>query len=621
MFTRLEKGFSTAAVSKNLSSNDIQELENNSIYIIPGVYNYKDSDKPIKYIYYSLENDLVVGKGEDVGKDHEGRSGNYFFHNFIYPKNTFINPIKLIRLLEKHSLFKNSNIEGIKDFGIKLSDIVTLNPLEIDSALVRGILYACSHFDELKKPLVLIGDENEIIDFIEWLFEIVPLDLENKLTFDTYAYGSSSIDTMIRGFPEDSGYQESIPFSLKIYLKNMEFNKDFEFNNMSDSIYKFSEMASEKKYEEIRSYKNLQRELSKHNLSNLKENFKKIPDNLKFDIYKTYSSEFIEYIKATNDVELLELVLDFLNDLQIKKLFQSKEIKLQIAQKGGYEVIYKLLDWIYSQPNSEPYYYYYKLNRIWKAHLKWINSNLDIKILIKSIYLLSKYNKSQFEEDILKKIISNLETIKREERYRSSLWNNLFTLEESEDENINFLRGYINYELTEKEQYLQPLINSSVISENQEILHKITNDCVMAYNNEELCINLKTLLNKYPDTQSFIIQLLPTLYLIKKSEGKDLFNSFNPIKSSKPSPKTKSLNRSLFYLLSDLSTDYLYTDKWTIYNQLKGKISYLGEYEVGFSEYLYRLPEDEFIDLALEIEELLGNNKQDLSKRMKKLFR
>jgi hypothetical protein len=196
VFSSGPRGFSTLSSSPGLSPDELQELEDRSVYRLPQSLLYEERAlRPVKFIYYRLQSGrFVIGRAIYYGNDYAGRAGNFLFHNIVIDEDGLskfsFNPVRAIRaLLSKDYFF--DRLPGVKDIGViriplesvsQSTNMRLLRDVEATAQLIEACL------GRRRAAIRIIGITEEILDFLEWLMSFLPHEAIKSIAFDTYAY-------------------------------------------------------------------------------------------------------------------------------------------------------------------------------------------------------------------------------------------------------------------------------------------------------------------------------------------------------------------------------------------------------------------------------------------------
>ncbi|MEW6608719.1 MAG: hypothetical protein AB1414_14945 [bacterium] len=318
IYTSGKKGFATVAQTPGITKDEQIKLENHSLYILPGSFLYKEGvSTPTKYIFYPLsEKRFVLGRAIYIGKDNLGRPGNYLFHNLIISKDELeepsFNPAKLIKMIEENGLFRTSPPEKPLDvINLPLDKEIEFKIPPIPQDLILALLYYCFSYKSLKAPLLLVGQDKDCLNFLGWLYTLLPYSLKENLSFDTYSYGAN-LGLKIMGIPKESDFYQTISYSLKIDLLTYDYNLNPEIKEPSKPILALTEMIATGREEEIASMYSAEYSLKMGDYERFRERYIAFSKDVKELIYTSHKERILNYIIDKKDLELLQIIINLL---------------------------------------------------------------------------------------------------------------------------------------------------------------------------------------------------------------------------------------------------------------------------------------------------------------------
>lgn len=541
--------FASIAVTPQINREERIKLENHSLYILPTQLLYEEKKaKPIKYVFYPLdENRLVIGKAVYTGKDNQGRPGNYFFHNLIFSKEELIkfdvNSVQLIRYIEKKGIFRervtNESLQmlelpvgGLKEFKFKKP--------QIPNEFIKSLIYFCFNAESITNSFLITGSDRECLDFLEWLYEFLPYGLKEKISFDTYGYGTN-LGFKIVGNPHESEFQQSINYSLRLDLKTKSYIANFEVEEASELVSYVTEKVCSGDIADLKSVYFLQGCLQKNDFGKFKEAYKGISLQSKNFIYRLYKKAILGRILTEKDTELLGLVVDKLGPGDISTLSSSFEIIAQLVETEDKKISGMFIDWFCLQEDKELFFsLLFKSMKLWNIFLDRLKDYPEDMIFLfedEAIVVFKDNYSEQLEETLLRAIFSLLEQILRIKKLTKGLIQLLNKLPQPQSENVSLFRAFIKYELTNEPLLLNELISSdvSILSEKHQeaILVSILKGIIESSKLEEMPKQLNLLFEKAKDKQNLISS---SLSLLKQHEIPN---------------KTKKVFKSIFLELAD----------------------------------------------------------------------
>lgn len=535
IYTNSEKGWSTIAATQDIKQEEQMKLEDHSKYTLPHSLLFKeDYPRPIKYIFYPLdEKRFVLGRAIYTGRDNIKRPGNYLFHNFIISKeemiNLHLNPIRLIRWLEHKGLFRDKipdeplNIIEFTDDEIKMSLRETkINNIIAPHNLILNLLYCCFNYESIKKPLLLIGKEKEYLDFVGYLYELLPYNLRERFSFDTYSYGTN-LTLQMMGIPDEDEFQQTIPYFLKLNLVTQQYITALETEEPSKLISFIAKEASEGRIDELNLMYSVGLCLQKGDYVGFKEGYNTISPQIKEFIYTSYKKIILNYIVTEKDRELLQMVRDMIVAEDIALFSSDTEMIYLLLESKDKRILEMLVDWFCTKTNRELFYpLLFKCYNLWIIFLEKIKFYPNYTILLfEALKVFSKYYSEEFEEPLMEKILKMLSEIKKNKRISRDFAQALDNLGASDSEKTILLRTFIKYELTGNQVLLKKMmISDGIFSMEHQmlILNSILKGIIKTERPKEIFQQLHLLFDRAKDKYEFMLKLLGSIERIEISD-------------------------------------------------------------------------------------------------------
>lgn len=454
-FTSVDPEFETIGMSEGITADEKLLLEKHSIYFLPGELLYDDKAiKPVKYVFYPLsDHSFVIGRGEYTGKDALGRPGNYFFHNFIIKTVDLLkinaHPVPLIQSLKDEGKYKNSfpgKLESLK-YSLDAKDTFPRVPDKLNKKSLGAILHSIYTYHENTYPVVFHGKGEEILDYLDLLFTLLPYDQRIWLSFDTFAFGVPYSFTVF-GLPADSFYSHSFFSSVEFYLGSgqITLNREYEMSSVVSSTV---DLLFDGKQAII------------NKLFFVYENFNKKPAsfiNLISDcdkdfltvFYGCFKNELMAIILKTVDLVLLNRFIHCIETEEYSRLLNTPGFIDAIAGSSFKVLHVKALEWILNQEKPGEYRLILQSSSLWDIFKKYIDSdetkNLPFPVVSVLVMLIKMcrtcYNPEQ-EKFILKRILLlTIDPFYYNEDIRKSVYKILKKFPETDDRESLFLRNF-----------------------------------------------------------------------------------------------------------------------------------------------------------------------------------
>lgn len=499
-YTSGKTEFTTVAVTKGISREERIKLENQSIYFLPVSLHYQENiTTPVKYVCYPLnEKRFVVGKAVYIGKDSLGRTGNYLFHNIIVSKedlmvSSHFNPVKLIKRLEEQQVFRTE----VPEHSVKVLELdvpqtfpfatsYKLGPPQRD--LLLQILYICVFHEFVYQPLLLLGTDQECLEFLEWLYIVLPYHIREELCVDTYAYGVS-LGFQIIGSLEEEEFRQGLISSLTLHLANLQHTSYLDMPEISKHLSFITDMAASERMEELNDVYSLEYCLRRDNYTRFKQEYREISLELQDVIWDFHEGTLLKHIVAELDTELLLMVQDNLSVEDLTILYAAPEMLNQLIETGDRKNLELIAHWMCTEGDNTLFYpFLFKSPSLWGAFLERIRSHpQEMEFLIDPARAFQGYYSPEFEETLLEETLTFLPYLKKEKKLAKELFKALDSLPMQEEQTqadttfkeapipgspLYLLRTFIKYELSKDSDLLELLIDSdhSVLTETQQTM-------------------------------------------------------------------------------------------------------------------------------------------------------
>lgn len=478
IYTSGKTEFTTIAATSGINRDERIRLENHSLYILPGTLLYKDDQpKPTKYIFYPLdEYRLVIGRAIYIGKDSLGRPGNYLFHNFIIYKEDFmwlnLNPARLIKLLEGKELFRDKIPEEplnvielpVDEMRRTQNDSLSISRIpSLQRDLILNLVYFCFNHKSLQRPLLLTGTDKEYLDFLEWLYNLLPYNLREKISFDTYSYGTN-LGFPIMGIPDEVEFQQNISYSLKLDLKTWQYTTNFELKEPSKLISFIAEMAAEGRAKDINSMYSLEYCLQKGDYTKFKVGYKTVSPEIKDFLYTSHRETILNYITTKKDVELLEMITAKITVEDVNILSSDYGVIERLVDTDNRRIIEVFVDWLCTKGDKRQFHpLLFKSCNLWRVFLERIRCHpQNITLLIEPVSILPAHYSREFEDILLEETINLLPYIRADKRLSKHFSGVLDNLPHPGFADSELLRTFVRYELSKDPLLLKRIIESDV---------------------------------------------------------------------------------------------------------------------------------------------------------------
>ena len=592
IYTRNKTEFMTVAATQGISPNEKLFLEEHSRYVLPeSLHDDADVVTPVKYVWYSLNKDrFVVGRALCLGRNRFEGAENYLFHNVVISKEDFwvffqFNPIRVISWLEKKGLFKShtpkrsarvvemSSQELRKQLSFQNS---VTSPNNLSREFLSYVLDACVHYDTVRQPLLIIGAEQECLDFLNWLFTILPYSIRQSLRFDTYAYGVD-LGFQIVGLPEGKEFQQEQSSSLLLHLKDFQYSASIATPEPVKYHSFIIDMVATERLDELNAVYSLEYCLKRKNFAIFRQEYNLLSSELQQAVWIFHKNDILNHIVSTLDTELLSVMQKHLAVEDFDTLYISPELIFCLVKQDDKSLLQLVADWLHSEGSKIAFYpYLFQSPALWKVFLQsFQQSPNNFTPLLASVRALQDYYSQDFEEVLLDEMLGLFPYITTKKRLTKEFLKAFDSLPLSFDgqliqHNVSLyvLRIFVKYELSEDSDLLNFLIDSdfSLLSEHQQ---KIVLDSLL-----ENILTLKSLRLWNPIKVEIRLRKLFRNAL----ENKDvLFRLFTSIREIQLSNEARKVLKKVFSdLLEELTKDSTFHQvKYQIDQILKPSSSYL----------------------------------------------
>jgi len=499
-YTSGKTEFTTVAVTKGISREERIKLENHSIYFLPVSLHYQENIiTPVKYICYPLnEERFVVGKAVYIGKDSLGRTGNYLFHNIIVSKEDLMtscrfNPVKLITWLEEKQVFKTEvPRHSVKVLELDLpqtSPVVSSHKLvTLQRDLLLQVLYVCIHHEFVHQPLLLIGTEKESLEFLEYLYIILPYHIREELCVDTYAYGVS-LGFQIIGSIEDEEFWQGLTSSLTLHLANLQHTSYLDMPEPSKHLAFITDMAAAERIEELNDVYSLEYCLRQDNYTRFKQEYREISSDLQDVIWDFHEGTILKHIVAELDTELMLMIQGKLSVEDVTILYAAPEMIDQLIETGDRENMELVANWMCTEGDNTLFYpFLFKSSPLWEVLLERVWSHpQETSFLLDPLRAFQGYYTTEFEKILLGEMLTFLPYIKEEKKLAKEFFKAFEALPQTDTTSeqplmdttskvasisLVLLRTFIKYELSKDSDLLEQLVDSdlSALTEKQQTM-------------------------------------------------------------------------------------------------------------------------------------------------------
>ncbi len=476
LYTSRKTEFTTVAITDGLSRDDRLLLEKNSLYILPASLMYQEQiETPIKYVFYPLDAERVVfGNAIYIGKDSLGRPGNYLFHNFIARQDDFLtffglNPVTLIRYLERHDLFRTDvPKEACNPVDIAPSPYGSppLSFPKLRQEALSQVLYICLHHDTVQLPLLTHGQSGDCLDFLERLYPLLPFELRTELSFDTYTYGVHE-GFRIQGLPDRPEYHQNLSPSVTLHLAQSQLSVTSEIPPPSKRLTMIHGLIAARNLDMLTRVYELEFELYKGDYEAFIAKFRDVSLDTSNIILDFHRESLLQHIAITHDSELLRLIQHQIGIEDLNRLVDAPEMIhcfLEPERKRHSDVF---SEWLCSGKADKTacYPFLFEWLSVWKIFLERVASSPErITDLLPPCRLLPAHYQPEFEELLLDELLAVLPTVAAEKKFAKEFLKILTVLPEPDSEPLTLLRTAVIAGLKKDAAHLTTLLTLDLSS-------------------------------------------------------------------------------------------------------------------------------------------------------------
>jgi hypothetical protein len=484
-YTSGKPEFMTVAITEGINREERIQLENHSIYFLPVSLHYQeDITTPVKYMFYPLgEERFVVGRAIYKGKDSLGRTGNYLFHNLILSQNDLmdhcsLNPANLIKALNRAGVFRDDAPPEEAIDQIEFSPEAVVAPssglTEVPQDLLTRILSVCIHHDIVHQPLLLVGSEDECLDFLEHLYLTLPYDIRLTLGADTYAYGVS-LGFQIIGSLADDEFRQGLISSLTLHLDTLESTVYNELPEPSKHLSFISGMASEDRIAELNAVFSLEYCLRQDNYVQFKQEYRNMAPELQRVVWEFHDDAILNHITAEQDTELLLLSQDYLIVANIDTLYLAPEMINHLIETDSQKNLELVAEWLCTEGSKVLFFpYLFRSPALWNVLIERIQQHPhDAVYLLEPVKAFQAQYSQEFEDVLLENMLLLLPVIKEDRKLAKDFFKAFETFPDVQDvAHLHLLRMFVKYELHKENDLLEQLIERdlSVLTASQQAL-------------------------------------------------------------------------------------------------------------------------------------------------------
>ena len=207
------------------------------------------------------------------------------------------------------------------------------------------------HAETLQKPLLLIGTEDNCLDFLEWLYSILLFHVRETLPFDTYSY-ETRLDFRIVCLPPEQEYQENIPCSMRFDLMSVQASIHFEATESTERAQLITQKILSGKIQELNRLYVFEEQIEHGKYANLKDDYPKLSLQDQDALFAHHKKAIFLYIAENSDTELLGMIQERITTIEDLTLLGSSTTVLQKFVSDNEVKIIELIE-AWSDSNGE----------------------------------------------------------------------------------------------------------------------------------------------------------------------------------------------------------------------------------------------------------------------------
>ncbi len=545
-YTSGKPEFITVAITAGISREERIQLESNSIYFLPVSLHYQENvTSPVKYVWYPLgEHLFVVGRAIYAGKDSLGRTGNYLFHNYVISRDELItacrgNPAGLIKYLRQQNFFQeeapSGDIQPIHLDDDAFGDIPTTGPRTLAPDLLQRVLHACLDADSLRRPVLLLGTDDECLDFLEQIYAVLPYTVRLSLQVDTYAYGVS-LGFPIIGSVDDDVFRQGLSSAFTLRLSNLETTVYDEFPAPSCYLTMLLGMISTGGMDTLNDLFSLEYRLTQRQFSAFKQEFQQASLDIRRILWDFYGSQLLNYMTAEQDMALLRMIRPLLNVEHIDTLYLAPELIEHLIEDCDPAALSLVAQWLCAPGSKELLYpALFASEPLWVAWLTAIQTHPETaQSLVKPLKAFAQNYSASLEHTLLEHLLILLPALLENRKLAKDDSDLLAVLTPQPAETtategayLDVLRTFIRYEAGNEIELLDSLLVSDLTTlstpQRTVILETLLDKMLVVralkiWSPEKAAQQLRTLLIKAEQDSSFATDVLTAMSKLELSK-------------------------------------------------------------------------------------------------------
>ncbi len=496
----------------------------------------------------------MVGRAIYAGKDSLGRTGNYLFHNYVISRDDLMttcqgNPAGLIKCLRRQNFFQEEAPSGDIQ-PISLADDVfgdipttgsrTTGTRNLAPDLLQRVLHACLDSGSLRQPVLLLGTEDECLDFLEQIYTVLPYNVRLSLQVDTYAYGVS-LGFPIIGSMDDDVFRQGLSSSFTLRLSNLETTVHDEFPAPSRYLTMLLGMITAGDMDALNDLFILEYLLTQQQFAAFKQKFQQASPDIRRILWDLYSSLLLNHITAEQDMALLRMIRPLLKVENIDTLYLAPELIGELIEDYNPAALSLVAQWLCAPGSKELFYpTLFVSEPLWVAWLAAIQAHPETaQSLIQPLKAFAQNYSVSLEKTLLEHLLPLLPSLLENRKLAKDVSGLLSGLPPqsakvasaeiaaAEEAYLDVLRTFIRYEAGNEVELLDNLLTGDLTtlstSQRTVVLETLLDKILVVralkiWNPEKAAQQLRALLTKAEQNSGFAADVLTAMSKLELSK-------------------------------------------------------------------------------------------------------
>jgi hypothetical protein len=486
VYTSGKPEFMTVAMTDGLSRDERISLESHSIYFLPiALHHQEHVVTPVKYIWYPLSERLfAVGRAIYTGKDSLGRTGNYLFHNYVISRDELLsacqgNPPRLITYLRRRGFFLNDAPSGViqpltlPDDAIGDADAAAAAGAAFTSAhdlprdVLQRVLHVCLDAGSLRRSALLLGNEDECLDFLEHIYTALPYDVRLSVQADTYAYGVS-LGFPIIGTVDDDVFRQGLTASCTLRLSGLDMTVHDEFPAPSPYLNMLLDLIAADNAHALRDVFALEDVLAHQRFPEFRQQFQQATPEIRRIVWDFHGSHLLNHIAADEDVALLRMLRPLLGVEHLDTLYLAPELIARLIDDHDPAALALVAQWLCAPGSKELLYpTLFASQPLWTAWLNMIQARPEsaASLLMNPLKVFHQHYTAAQERILLERLLALMPALRERRKLGRDIADILAqfpppsaAMPEAEGRDLAVLRAFIRAELGNDTDLLEAVL-------------------------------------------------------------------------------------------------------------------------------------------------------------------